>query len=127
MNTAGPDPLSRREREIMDIVYRLEAASVAQVVEQMAEPPSYSTVRTLMGTLEKKGQLSHTSSGPRYLYSPVVERGVARASALSRIVENFFGGAPERAAVALLEMSGLEEARLVELRELVERAKEEGR
>ncbi|MCO4772685.1 MAG: BlaI/MecI/CopY family transcriptional regulator [Deltaproteobacteria bacterium] len=127
MNTQAPDPLSRREREIMDIVYQLAPAAVTQVRDAMADPPSYSTVRTLMGTLEKKGHLSHTASGTKYVYSPTVDHSTAQRSALSRIVHSFFGGAPERAAVALLEMSGMDEDKLSELRQLVDEAREEGR
>lgn len=125
--TLKPDPLSRREREIMDIIFRLEKASVSQVRGEMAAAPSYSTVRTLMGTLEQKGQLKHTQAGPRYEYSPVVPRATAQRSALTRIVDSFFGGSPQQAAVALLEMSDIDTNTLDELRALVDQAQEEGR
>jgi len=127
MNPATPDPLSRREREIMDIVYRLGSGSVNEVLAAMVEPPSYSTVRTLIGTLEKKGQLTHTQEGPRYLYRPAVDRSVAQRSALARVVQSFFGGAPEKAAVALLEMAELDERKLAELKALVNESREAGR
>jgi len=122
-----PDPLSRREREIMDIIYRLGEASVGDVRDAMSGGPSYSTVRTLVGRLDGKGHLAHRRDGNRYLYRPVVERSVARRSALARVVRNFFGGAPEQAAVALLEMADLDEDKLAELKGLVQAAKEEGR
>ncbi len=111
----------------MDIVYRLGEASVGDVRDAMSGSPSYSTVRTLIGRLDGKGHLTHRRDGPRYLYRPVVERSVARKSALARVVRNFFGGAPEQAAVALLEMADLDEAKLAELKDLVQAAKEDGR
>jgi predicted transcriptional regulator len=108
----------------MDIIYRLGAASVSDVRSSMSSPPSYSTIRTLMGTLLKKGHLQHVRDGNRYIYRPVVSRSVAQRSALSRIVHSFFGGSAERAAVTLLEMADLPEGKLTELRSLVLSAEE---
>lgn len=123
----GPDPLSRRERQIMDIVYRLERASASEVRDAMDDAPSYSTVRALLATLERKEQLTHEQDGPRYVYRPTVPPDDARRSELARVVHNFFGGRPEDAAVALLEMTGLPGETLDELSALVEQAREEGR
>ena len=116
------DPLSRREREIMDIVYRLGEAPVAEVRGQMAEPPSYSTVRALIGTLVKKGHLRHRQDGTRYLYTPTVPREVARRSALGRVVDAFFGGSAVDAATALLSDTDLDDAELDRLRALIAQA-----
>ena len=98
------DPLSRRERQLMDIIYRLGEATAANVREEIPDPPSYSTVRTQLGTLAKKGHLQVHQDGPRYVYRPTVAPTVARRSALQRVVDAFFGGRPSAAAVALLEM-----------------------
>ncbi len=116
------DPLSRREREIMDIVYRLGEAPVAEVRAAMATPPSYSTVRALIGTLTKKGHLEHRQDGTRYLYRPTVPREVASRSALGRIVDAFFGGSAVEAATALLADTDLDEAELTRLRALIAQA-----
>lgn len=122
-----PDPLSRRERQIMDLVYALGSAGASDVRDRMVDPPSYSTVRTLMATLEDKGHLTHTVDGARYVYRPTVARSVAQKSALTRVVESFFGGSPEAAAVALLEMSEIDDATMKKLRDLVDQAGEEAR
>ena len=128
MADTTPDPLSRRERQIMDILYRLGEASVAVVREQMGDPPSYSSVRAALGTLAKKGHVRTREEGRAYVYQPVVERGAARVSALRRVVENFFGGSPADAAVALLEMSSeLDPGTRASLDALVQEAREAGR
>lgn len=128
MSTAAPDPLSRRERQIMNILYRLEEASVGVVRAEMADPPSYSSVRAAMGTLVRKGHLTTREEGRAYVYRPVVEAKTARTSALRRVVENFFGGSPERAAVALIELSSeLDPAAKSQLQALIDDAREEGR
>jgi predicted transcriptional regulator len=119
--------LSRRERQIMDIVYRLGGATVAQVRDEMEDPPGYSAVRAHLGTLERKGHMTHSEEGPRYVYRPTVPRQVALKSALQRVVESFFEGSPAKAAVALLGMSDLDENELAELQDLIEQAREEGR
>lgn len=111
----------------MDIVYRLSEATVAQVREQMSDPPSYSTVRALIGTLERKGHLTHRSAGARYVYRPTVSRSKASQSALKRVVGAFFQGSPAQAAVALVDSGGLGEDELAELEAAIQRAREEGR
>jgi predicted transcriptional regulator len=120
--------LGRRERQIMDAVFRLGRASVAQVRREITDPPSYSAVRTMLGILEAKGLLRHEQDGLRYIYRPTVARETARQSALKHLVHTFFDGSPERAAAALLAMSDtLTPAELKRLTRLVENAKAEGR
>lgn len=99
------DPLSRRERQIMDILYRLEQASAKDVMEQMEDAPSYSSVRTLLGKLVEKGHIDHRESGMKYVYFPLIEREQASQSALSNVVKTFFSDSPYLAVNSLLDMS----------------------
>ena len=123
-----PAPLGPRERQLMDIVFRLGRASVAQVRRELPNPPSYSAVRTILGILEEKGLLRHEQEGLRYIYRPTVTRGAARQSALKHLVHTFFDGSPERAAAALLAMSDtLAPEDVKRLTEVIDRAKAEGR
>ena len=94
--------LSRRERQIMDILYKLERASVGQVLQEMAGKPSYSTVRAQLRVLEEKGHVRHEEHGLRYVYVPAVPREVASRSALRHLVETFFDGSTEKVVAALL-------------------------
>lgn len=94
--------LSRRERLIMDILYKLERASVGQVLAEIAGKPSYSTVRAQLRVLEEKGHVRHEEHGLRYVYAPAVPRNVARRSALRHLVETFFDGSTEQVVAALL-------------------------
>src|SRR6476619_7605131 len=93
--------LSRREREIMDVLFAESPLSAADVRERMPAPPGYSAVRALLRILEEKGHVRHTQDGPRYLYAPVVSQAKARRSALRSLVRTFFGGSPEEAVAAL--------------------------
>ena len=111
----------------MDVVYRLECASVADVHAHIPHAPSYSAVRALMGTLVDKGHLSHMREGRRYLYSPTVAAEEASASALSRVVNTFFSGSPLQAALALVSEAELGAQELAELEAAIAQAKEEGR
>jgi BlaI family transcriptional regulator, penicillinase repressor len=97
-----PNSLSRRERQIMDILYKLERASVGQVLAKLADKPSYSTVRAQLRVLEEKGHVRHEEHGLRYVYAPAVPRDVARRSALRHLVETFFDGSTEKVVAALL-------------------------
>jgi predicted transcriptional regulator len=97
-----PNALSRRERQIMDILYKLERASVGQVLAEIAGKPSYSTVRAQLRVLEEKGHVRHEEHGLRYVYAPAVPRDVARRSALRHLVETFFDGSTEKVVAALL-------------------------
>jgi BlaI family transcriptional regulator, penicillinase repressor len=121
--------LSRRERQIMDIVYRLGSATASEVTAELPDPPSYSAVRAMLRILEDKGHLTHSVDGPRYVYAPVVPRNAARQSALKQVVRTFFDGSATDAVAALLDMSGrkLTAKEWNELGVLVERAKREGR
>jgi BlaI family transcriptional regulator, penicillinase repressor len=100
--------LSRRERQIMEAVYRLGSATVSEVITELPDPPSYSAVRAMLGKLEAKGFLRHRQDGPRYLYLATVPRQEARDSALERLVRTFFDGSAEKAVTALLDKSAVE-------------------
>jgi len=120
--------LSRRERQIMEIVYRKGSATATDVLEEMSDPPSYSAVRALLRVLEGKGHLRHRQDGPRYVYSATVPRERARRSALHRVVGTFFGGSVTDAVAALLELEPdrLDEAELERLSVLVAEAQRKG-
>ena len=100
------EALSRRERQIMDILYRHREATAAEVQAELPDPPSYSAVRAMLSKLENKGAVCHRADGPRYVFAPVAAREDARQSALKRLVATFFDGSPAAAANALLDMSG---------------------
>ena len=121
--------LSRRERQIMDVIYRLGKATAAEVLEGIPEPPSYSAVRAMLAILEQKGQVKHEQDGARYVYLPTVPREKAMKSALKSVVRTFFDGSAEDAIAALLELpdSKLSRSELERLSELIEKAKKEGR
>ncbi len=123
-----PMNLGRRERQIMDVVFRLERASVKDVLAGLAEPPTYSTVRAMLGKLENKGYVSHVEDGPRYLYLPAVSKEKARRTAVENLVQTFFDGSVERAALALAKMSdaALPASTMDALAERIRLAKEEG-
>lgn len=97
-----PTALSRRERQIMDILYKLERASVGEVLAKLADKPNYSTVRAQLRVLEEKGHVRHEEYGLRYVYIPAIPRDVARRFALRHLVETFFDGSTEKAVAALL-------------------------
>jgi predicted transcriptional regulator len=128
-DTPSPNDLSRRERQIMDVVYRLGKAAVSDVLERLPDPPGYSAVRALMRILEEKGHLRHEVDGPRYVYLPTVPRDDAQASALSHLVRTFFGGSTEAAVAALLDLpdAGLSRPELDRLQKLIEEARQQGR
>lgn len=122
--------LSRRERQIMEIVYRLGEATAAQVQEEMADPPSYSTIRALLRVLVDKEHLQHRADGPRYVYSPTVSRDKARAGALAQVVNTFFEGSALQTVSALLGSAHgrkLTRTELDELSGLIAAARKQGR
>jgi predicted transcriptional regulator len=122
--------LSRRERQIMEIVYRLNEATAQQVLEEMHDPPSYSALRALLRILVDKQHLQHRADGPRYIYWPTVSRSKARAAALAGVVDNFFEGSAVRAAAALLGSTHgkkLTKDELDELTSLIDHARRQGR
>jgi len=94
--------LSRRERQVMDSLFRRGRASAAEVMADLADDTTYSTVRTQLRVLEQKGHVRHGQEGVKFVYTPVVKRQVARKSALRHVVETFFDGSPEKAVAALL-------------------------
>jgi len=122
--------LSRRERQIMDILYRLCNATALQVMQEMVpEPPIYSTVRTLLGILEKKGHVRHEKEGHHYTYVPITPAGEARDSALSHLMETFFNGSASAVVSALIDLKQhkLTAGEYDEILELVEKSRKEGR
>ena len=121
------DPLSRRERQILDVLYAKGSATVADVRDALPDAPSYSAVRALLRILEDKGHARHESQGTRYLYLPSVPRERARNSALTRIIKTFFDGSAAQAAAALVDSGSLSDEELTRLSALIDRAKKEGR
>jgi predicted transcriptional regulator len=121
------DTLSRRERQILDILYARNSATAAEVRESMSDPPSYSAVRALLRILEEKGHAKHETQGTRYVYLPSVPRENARHSALARIVQTFFDGSAAQAAAALVDSGSLSDEELTRLTALIDRARKEGR
>ncbi len=121
--------LSRRERQIMDIVYEMKKVTVAQVLELIPDPPSYSTVRALLRVLEEKGHLIHKQQGPRYIYSPTLPREEARQNALKHVLKTFFDNSTEDVVAALLNISeeDLSEEEYKRLTKLIKKAQNEGR
>jgi predicted transcriptional regulator len=113
----------------MDIIYRMGQASAAEVLAQMADPPTYSAVRALLRVLEEKGHLTHKQDGPRYIFVPKRPRQQAARSALRRVLNTFFGGSPEKAVAALLDVSDaqLSQEELDRLAEMIEKARKEGK
>lgn len=124
-----PPTLSRRERQIMDLVYRHGEATAAEVMDGLPNPPSYSAVRAMLRILEEKGHLAHTKDGPRYVYQPTVAPEKARRTALRHVVRTFFDDSAEQAVAALLDVAGsnLSDDELNRLATLIEQARKEGR
>jgi BlaI family penicillinase repressor len=121
--------LSRRERQIMDVLYRHGRATAAEVQAELPDPPSYSAVRAMLRILETKGHTRHEQDGPRYVYVPTVARDKAKRSALKHLLNTFFEGSAEQVVAALLEVSGdeLSDADLSKLRRLIDDARDETR
>jgi predicted transcriptional regulator len=124
---ANGETLSRRERQILDILYAKGSATAAEVLSALPDPPSYSAVRALLRILEEKGHARHESRGTKYVYLPLVPRESARNSALTRIIKTFFEGSAAQAAAALVDSGSLSDEELTRLSALIERAKKEGR
>lgn len=129
MPASPGESLSRRERQIMDVLYRLEEATVSEVVDGLDDAPSYSAVRTTLGVLREKGQVRHRTDGRRFVYAPVVPRAKARRAALSRVVTTFFDGAADDAVAALLELKGakLTAEELERIARMIDAARKRGR
>jgi predicted transcriptional regulator len=120
--------LTRRERQIMDILFRRGKATAAEVMEELPGEPSYSTVRTQLRVLEEKGHARHEDDGVRFVYMPAVARHTARKSALRHVVDTFFEGSPEKAVAALLGGEGakLTDEQLDRIADLIAKTRKEG-
>jgi BlaI family penicillinase repressor len=127
MRKPKPHTLTRRERQIMDVLYKLDRATVSEVLAQITGQPSYSTVRAQLRVLEEKGHVRHEEHGLRYVYVPTVPRDVARRSALRHLVETFFDGSSEKLVAALLggEISRISPEELGRLARLLAKERKE--
>jgi BlaI family penicillinase repressor len=129
MKKKSPDAvLSRRERQMMDILYQRGRATAAEIHEQLADPPSYSAVRAKLRVLEEKGHIRHETQAARYVYAPVVARDRAKQSALKHLLATFFDNSAEQAMTALLELTPgkFSRERLDGLSKMIGQAKKEG-
>jgi BlaI family transcriptional regulator, penicillinase repressor len=124
-----PADLSRRERQVMDILHRRGEATVAEIMEDLPDPPTYSAVRSVLRILGEKRLIRHREDGPRYVYYPAQATETARESALAHLVSTYFSGAPELAVTALLRMSDvdLSDADIARLRDKIRRARNDQR
>jgi BlaI family penicillinase repressor len=121
-----PEKLSRREREIMDVMFALgEHASAEDIRERLSDPPSYSAVRAMLAKLEAKGHIRHREEGLKYVYTPVTSRAAARRTALQQLVRVFFSGSPSQTASALLTQEDWTDSELDALRAEIERVRKE--
>ena len=123
MEDYGTVKLSRRERQIMDIVYQRGCASVVDVLEDLPDPPTYSTVRALLRILEEKGYLTHKKDGKRYIYRPTQPRHLAGRSALKQIFQTFFDKSIEKTVMTLISDADLSDEELDRLSQCIEQAK----
>lgn len=129
MNKKELNTLSRRERQIMDIIYSRGQATANEVMENLSDPPSYSAVRALLRVLEEKGHLRHTLDGQRYVYSPTIARERVQHSALRRVLQTFFDNSAEGAVAALLDITHerLSDDELERMEKLIKQTRREGR
>ena len=130
MTDAAQTPaLSRRERQVMDILHRRGGATVAEIMEDLPDPPTYSAVRSVLRILGEKAMIKHKEDGPRYIYYPVESTENARDDMLAHVVRTYFAGSPEQAVTALLRMSDvdIEDAEVKRLRDTIRRARQSGR
>ena len=121
--------LSRRERQIMDLLYRLGRATVAEIHAALPDAPSYSAVRAMLRVLEEKKHIRHEEKDLRYVFMPIVPRDKARRSAIRHLLDTFFEGSPEQAVATLLDVSAREltNQEIDRMAELIEKARKEGR
>lgn len=129
---AVKDPLfdlGKRERQIVEAVYRLGEASVSEVLAELTDPPSYSSVRAMLGTLVQKDVLAYRHEGKRYLYRPVASKGKTQKSAVRRLVAGLFGGRASDAMAALLDVAGgsLTDEEFDRIRQLIDQTRKENR
>jgi BlaI family transcriptional regulator, penicillinase repressor len=125
----SPNALSRRERQVMDILYRRGEATVAEVMTDLPDPPTYSAVRSILRILMEKDMITHREDGPRYVYLPAVNTDRARDDALKHVIRTFFDGSAEQAVAAVLRMSDadLSAIEVEQLREKIKKARVSGR
>jgi len=125
----GPSALSRRESQVMDILHRRSGATVAEIMADLPDPPTYSAVRSVLRILGEKGLIKHREDGPRYIYYPAQSTETAREDVLAHVVRTYFGDSPEQAMTALLRMSDsdLSDADIKRLRAIIGRARQSGR
>jgi BlaI family transcriptional regulator, penicillinase repressor len=121
--------LSKRERQIMDVLYQMGEATVGEVLDRIPDPPSYSAVRATLRVLEEKGHVGHKQDGPRYVYLPTVPQDTAKQVALSHLLGTFFNGSVEAAVMALVQMdeTKLSQNELERLAAKIREAEREGR
>jgi predicted transcriptional regulator len=126
---ANDRDLSRRERQIMDFLFRTGRATAAEVMDGLSDAPSYSAVRALLRILEQKGHIRHEEEGRAYVYMPIVRRDAARQTALTHLLKTFFDNSAEQAVAALLAIKGekMSSAELERMSKMIEQAKKEGR
>ena len=117
------DPLTRRERQILDILFNLGRATANEVLERLPDPPTYTTIRGLLRVLESKGHARHEDDGGRYVYYPTVAKQRAAKSAIGHVVQTFFDGSPSRAMAALLGSERVSDEEIEQLAKLVESAR----
>ncbi len=129
--TEKPDTaaLSRRERQVMDILHRRTGATVAEIMGDLPDPPTYSAVRSVLRILGEKDLIKHKEDGPRYIYYPAESTEEAREDMLAHVVRTYFAGSPEQAVTALIRMSDvdIEDEEVKRLRETIRRARQSGR
>ena len=126
---AAADALSRRERQVMDILHQRNGATVAEIMGDLPDPPTYSAVRSVLRILGEKGLIRHKEDGPRYVYYPAESTERARDDVLAHVVKTYFADSPEQAVTALLRMSDvdLDDAEVDRLRKTIRRARQSGR
>jgi len=127
--TINLEKLAARERQIVEAVYRLEEATVSEVLDAIDDAPSYNAVRTILATLVQKGVIEYRNVKNKYLYRPVLPKDSAQKSMLRNLLANFFAGSPTKAVAALLDVAGSEmsDADYSELKKLIEKARKENR
>jgi predicted transcriptional regulator len=121
--------LSRRERQVMDILHRRTEATVAEIMAELPDPPTYSAVRSVLRILGEKDLIRYKEDGPRYIYYPAQDTETARDDVLAHVVRTYFAGSPEQAVTALLRMSDVDmnDGEIERLRETIRRARQNGR
>ncbi|MDB4893403.1 MAG: BlaI family transcriptional regulator [Gemmatimonadetes bacterium] len=121
--------LSRRERQVMDILHRRTEATVAEIMAELPDPPTYSAVRSVLRILGEKDLIRYKEDGPRYVYYPTQDTETARDDVLAHVVRTYFAGSPEQAVTALLRMSDVDmkDSEIERLRETIKRARQSGR